>query len=632
MKEDKKKKVDIKKWCQRIYIAREKLKEKHRCDAEKAEKHYYNDENEKNELPLFWSSVQVQRSAIYAKPPQPEIRSRQNDTNNPIAKEISKLLEEAINYQIDQSDFHNDAKRSILDYLITDLGVARIDFDTQTGKVQQPDPVTGELIEVEVITKQSVTIDHWPWKRFIYDIGKDWKECDWICYEHYMTNTELKKEYGRKVPETLTGGKEGEKHDRAVVYEVWNKPNRMVYEFIEGDKEPLRVREDPLGLEHFFDCPNPMISNMRSDKYIPQSDYVQISRQLNNINDICARIDAIRTSIKDAGFYDKSLTDLAKLETAKDGKLVPVDGLRALLGNTGTANFENVIAKLPIINQAQVLQILKEDKEDAKNELYEITGLSDIIRGATKASETATAQQIKGQWASVRLQEKQSTIASWLKAIMRLFGEVISENFTAQQLTLMTGVDVTPEMQQTMRDDLLRCYAIDIETDSTIQQDESQDKQDRMEMVNTLLPLLQTILTAVQQNVMPMDMGKAILLTAVRGFKYARSLEDMVEGMGDNMAQMQQLQQQLQDMQMQMQQMDQGYQQQLMQANQAVGQLQQELGKVNERKEMREDADKQAEVAKDYADVEKKKAETAQIWQNIQQPVQVAQEQYQAGF
>ena len=144
------------------------------------------------------------------------------------------------------------------------------------------------------------------------------------------------------------------------------------------------------------------------------------------------------------------------------------------------------MAKLPLLPTAQTIEVLQQQKEKLKDQIYEITGLADIIRGNTKASETATAQQIKGQWASVRLQDKQSTIAGWLRGIMRIYAELVAEHFTAEQLELMTGVDVTqparepmpgelapPTLQQVMQSDVLRCYSIDVETDSTIQADES---------------------------------------------------------------------------------------------------------------------------------------------------------------
>lgn len=630
----------VNKWIDKIQKTEERLKKKHREYAEKAEKQYYNDCTRKIDVPIYWSTIETQRSALYNSEPSPEIRGRNNDVTNPLSKQISKVLEEAISYEIDQSDFYSDADRAILDYLLTDLGQVRIKYDVETGEQYGSDGlviVDEEGEPIPQITNQNVVIDHWPWKRFIYDIGKDWAECDWVCYLHYMSRKEVKKEYDIDVQGFQIDTKENSsKNGKATIYEVWDKTRKRVYHLMSGEKKPLKVIKDPLRLKGFFDCPKPLISNMKSDKYIPQSDYVQIEQQIKDINVLQGRINALTKSLRDVGFYDASVNELNKLQAADDGKLVPIDGLRSLLD--GSTNFENVIAKLPIINQAQVIQLLEQQKKEAKEQLYETTGSSDITRGTTKASETATAQQIKGQWQSVRLHKKQKAIARWFRGILRIQAEVIAEHFTADQLTRMTGVQVTPEMQQIMQNDLLRCYAIDIETDSTIQADESQDKADRMEMVNTFLPLLQNILPAVNQNMMPMELGKAILLTAVRGFKYTRAIEDMIEGMGDNMSQLQQLQQQLQQGQQQMQQMDMQYQQQLQQQGQQMQQMGQALQKANQDLAQVDQAENQlkaietqAEAGKDAAETKKKEAETAKIWQELNMNSQVAMNPYQVG-
>ena len=196
---------------------------------------------------------------------------------------------------------------------------------------------------------------------------------------------------------------------------------------------------------------------------------------------------------------------------------------------------------------------------------------------------------------------------------MRMFGEVVAEHFTAEQLTMMTGIEIDAQIMQTMQDDMLRCYAIDIETDSTIQADESQERTDRMEMINNVLPLLQNIIPAINQGVMPMDMGKGILLSAVRGFKYTRGLEDMIEGLGDNMQQLQQLQQQLQEQGMQAQQMQQQYEQQMGQMQQVIQDLQGQLEQFNAQEQQRENIETQAEAEKDMAEAEKKRAEAEKI-------------------
>ena len=630
------------KWLKKIKRIEKKLKDKHRDFAEKAEKEYYNEGNN-IDLPMWWSSVNAKAPTLYARPPEPEIRSRNKDVTNPAAKTISKLLEEVIRYEIDQSDFDSDAKKALKDFLITDLGVVRVRYDVDSQDI--PSDILDSGYET-VVTNQHLFIDHWPWKRFLWDIGKDWAECEWICYIHYMTKEEVKRQFKVDVSKLkFTSSTDDDKQGKVTIYEVWDKRKRKVYDLIEERDKPLRERDDPLRLKGFWDCPKPLIVNMRSDKYIPQSDFKMLHRQFTIINVIEKRIDALTRSIKYSGFHDKSFPELKTVTTLPDGKFAPIDGLMKLNNGAGVPDFSKALAFLPIEMPAQCIGILEQRKEQAKEQIFELTGVSDIQRGATKASETATAQQIKSNYGQVRLMTPQSAVNDWLRGIMRIYAELVAEKFDPDVLEKMTGVDVRQVVEpkdpndpfgkdktihDIMKSDALRCYAIDVETDSSIQTDESQDKQDRMEMVNTMLQLLQTIIPAVNQNMMPLEMGKHLLLTAIRGFKYTRALEDMIEGMGDNMQQLQQLQQQLQ-------QMDQNYQQQLMQANQYAGQLQQELGAaqkqlqdVNMREEQRKDIEVQAEAQKDAADVRKKDAETQEILFSMTQPSpsRVAMDQY----
>ena len=54
---------------------------------------------------------------------------------------------------------------------------------------------------------------------------------------------------------------------------------------------------------------------------------------------------------------------------------------------------------------AAVLNFLYQQREQSKQAIYEITGISDIVRGASHSSETATAQQIKTEWGSLRIKK-----------------------------------------------------------------------------------------------------------------------------------------------------------------------------------------------------------------------------------
>jgi hypothetical protein len=595
-------------WLKRIHKAEATLKKELYKIAEKSEKHYFNDIVDMEvEVAVYKSNIDVIKNALYSRNPVAEVRKRKV-SENPLDKDVVEVAERSINYQIDNSDFYSDIKRAILDYLLADFGVVRVRYDFKTAKKIDE---LGQ--EVESIVDQSIEPDHWPYKRFVYDIGKDWNECDWVCYKHYMSGKEVKTQFNVDINKTQleTDQSKIEKKNKTTVYEVWDKVKRKVYFLMEGRSKPLDVKDDPLLLEQFFDCTKPMISNMRSDKYIPRPDFVMIEKQINTINMLEYRINELAKNVRDVGFYESNVEQLGQLETAQDGKLVAVSGLMELMD--GKTDFSSVIAKLPIDQQIVAIQVLQDRQERAKKQLDEISGISDIVRGSTKASETATAQQIKGQWANVRLQDKQNTVNGMLRQLLRMYSEIIGEHFNPQVLSLMTGVEVTPEIKQVLSQDLSRSFAIDVETDSTIAIDEQQDKQNRTEMLSSVTSYLQAILPAVQQQLMPADIAKEILLINVRGYKHARNLEDMILSMDGSEQQLQQLSQQLQQVQQESQQMQEQANMQLQQAGQQIQILEQQLAQVNQQEEQRKDLEVKGEAMKDQAQAEKEHAQANKL-------------------
>ncbi len=613
-------KISGKKWCQKVDKCKDKLKEKHGKYAKRAEDHYYNNVSKggqrlRIEVPLLWSNTQVLRSSIFSANPIPEIR-RRNDSEDPTTKQLAEMLEKAISYQIDQSDFHSDVKRSILDYLLTDKGVLRTRYEAKTGiaKDETGMPIfDDEGNALEDIVNQTVIVDHVPWNRFYYDVGKDWAECDWICYVHYMSIKEIKSQFGVVIEKSNieTSQDDKDKANKIEVYEIWDKKTRTIIEVATCRDKPLRVTKDPLNLEGFYTCTKPMISNMRTDKYIGYPDFMMIEQQLNTVNMLATRIKKLTRTIKDVGFHESSFEELAELPNADDGELVAVTDL--LKKMDGRTDFSSIVVKMPIEQQAMVVQLLEQQKQQAKEEIYEITGLSDIIRGSTKASETATAQTIKAQYANVRLQDKISTVNSMLREVMRMFSEIISEHFDPMILQTMTGVEVTPEMVQIMKNDLSRSFSIDVETDSTIAVDEQADKQTRNEMLQSVTAYLQTVKPLQQQGLITADIASELLLVNVRGYKHAKNLEDMILAQGGSEEQLQQLQQQLQQQGQQAQQT----QQQMGQQIQALqGQLQQAQGQIqqfNQQEEQRKNIETQGEAKKDDAHANKLNAEAQKI-------------------
>jgi hypothetical protein len=84
-------------------------------------------------------------------------------------------------------------------------------------------------------------------------------------------------------------------------------------------------------------------------------------------------------------------------------------------------------------------------REDVKAQIYEVTGMSDIIRGASKASETLGAQKIKAQYASMRIQTRQKNMAIYASQVFAIQADLIKRHMDPQEIRRMAQVDFMGE-------------------------------------------------------------------------------------------------------------------------------------------------------------------------------------------
>jgi hypothetical protein len=156
--------------------------------------------------------------------------------------------------------------------------------------------------------------------------------------------------------------------------------------------------------------------------------------------------------------------------------------------------------------------------------IYELTGISDIQRGSTDPRETKGAQLLKAQFSSLRLMPRQKKVERFVRDLFRLMAEVIGEVFSPETMTRITGLNVTPEILDLLRDD--NSYQIEVETDSTILPDEAADKA----AVGEYLQAVAGFMQMQAQGGIPREIALKILLWASRRFKVSREIEDLIEG------------------------------------------------------------------------------------------------------
>jgi hypothetical protein len=239
--------------------------------------------------------------------------------------------------------------------------------------------------------------------------------------------------------------------------------------------------------------------------------------------------------------YDASQPALQRLLTEGDNNtLIPVDKWMAFSEKGG---LKGSIDLLPIETLASALINCYQAQANIKGQIYEITGISDILRGAGAASESATAQQLKGQYAGLRLRAMQESVALFASELLRLKAQIICTKFQPETILQLAAAaqmspadqQMIPQALQLMQDSPLRSFRIQVAADSLVQLDENQNKQDRMEFLNAFSTFLREAVPAGQASPEMVPLLMDMMKFGIGGFKQAQSMEGSIDAALDKL-------------------------------------------------------------------------------------------------
>jgi hypothetical protein len=392
------------------------------------------------------------------------------------------------------------------------------------------------------------------WKDFLHSYGRCWDEVWWIAFGSYLTKADLEEQFGKKVAddvpliseiitddsdETKSYLKGYDRKDCARVWEFWNKNTRKVYKVAEGyDKFLEDPIEDPLELERFFPCAEPIYMIKTTASLEPVPEYKMYESQAAEVNTLTARINNLTTAMRVVGAYDAQLSqEIGRLVRGSENQLVPIENFTAFQ-QVGGAN--GAIEWLPIVQISEVLGRLVEQRQLNLQTIYEITGIVDIIRGVAVPRETKAAAEARASYATGRLGEKQRKVEKFAQQTLSLMAEVIAEHFDEKTLFMITGVQPDDPRKvagmqaavKVLRDDLIRGFKIEVETDSTIAPDSEREKAELMEFLNGISGFIQAAAGGMQAGMMTPEIAKEIVLFAARRFRTGRQLEETLSQMG----------------------------------------------------------------------------------------------------
>src|SRR4249920_3501698 len=104
---------------------------------------------------------------------------------------------------------------------------------------------------------------------------------------------------------------------------------------------------------------------------------------------------------------------------------------------------------MPMAEVAGTIQTCIAIRKEIIQDIYQIMGLSDIMRGASDARETLGAQQLKTQYGSSRIRDKQYEMVRVARDLVSIVCEIMCEKFDPVTLIGMSQTQLpTQEMQQ----------------------------------------------------------------------------------------------------------------------------------------------------------------------------------------
>lgn len=537
---------DFKKWQQRVDKIIKRYRDEQRDSGSASSK-----------FNILWSNVQTLRPATFSRLPRPDVSRRFRD-QDPVGRVAALIVERALDYDIQHySDYRSTMNSTVLDRFLGGRGTAWARYEPKIAEVKPPEPqpgiqVTEDVESSEDLEYECAPTDYVHWKDFGHNVARTWEEVSTVWRIVYMGRDACIERFGKEVgskipldarPETQQKDSPETSETRAKIFEFWTKNGNKAIWVSKSLGKILDERDDPLGLEEFFPCPKPLYATLTNESLVPIPDFTLYQDQAIALDTLCDRINGLIQALQVKGVYNAEFPALGRLFTeGSNTDLIPVKNFQAFAEKQGLKGAIDMVDLVPIYG---ALEAAYKAFQQVLKQIYDITGLADIVRGQSDADETATAQQIKGQYASLRLNNMKHDVAQFATEILQLKAQIMLGKFDPQTLLQIASVDqlsqqdqaLIPQAMQLLQNKPMQGFRIDIEADSMVQLDEQEEKKQRTEFVKMVGTYFKEMQPVVQGAPQLAGLALELLKFACTAFKVGKTIEGQIDETAEQMKQ-----------------------------------------------------------------------------------------------
>lgn len=434
-------------------------------------------------------------------------------------------------------------------------------------------------VEVERKIDEKAILDIVQYNDYFCSDARTEAEIEWRARRAYLSRERANEMFGAEVADTLQytsypdvikksiRRKDDKYEGKAEVFEIWCEETDKVYWLSKDAENPIiEAGPPPIKYEKFYPC-SVITQSDDPDSVIPVSDYAHVRDQVLEVERLTTRIHAVTQAIRTNSVYDSTLGDQIEQLLSGDLKLIPVTNWPSYKQRGGLANGVEGFNIAPYI---EALQVLQTARQTALGQLYETLKVSDLLRGTSEQYKSATANRLENAWSSMGLIVRQNMFAKFVSDAVSNLSAIIAEQFDEETILDIGNVaevvgplvkepapapepmpqeegmppqEMQPPVPMPMpspeeqvqqmaqaiiailRDNKERSYRIQVNTDSMVAVNESQQQQEGMQLIQTTGAFFDQMRGLVEQYPPLMQFSMSLFQNMIKRFKGGKELD-----------------------------------------------------------------------------------------------------------
>ena len=484
---------------------------------------------------------------MYGNLPKVDVSRAFNDQADDVARVAAMAMQRLLENDIAENglEYNTVLRSTLLDRLLPGLGCARIRYTFDEGvnpETQQPEA-----------TNERAPADYFYWGDVLWGWCRSFSDMPWLAYRSYLTEDEATERWGEGVAKDLTYEKQlptntedskaqddpdqASAWQKTEVWEVWDKSKReVVYISIKGGHDKvLETKPDPLGLTQFYPSPPFLLANPTTSLYMPTPDFNMAQDLYNEIDVLQSRIATLTSAVKVIGVYDSAADGVQRMfSEGTDNTLIPVENW-AIFGEKG--GITGAVQWLPLQDVVNALQTLTQIRDETIALLYQITGMSDIMRGSSDQYKGVGQVQTEAKMGSVRIQALEDEFGQFASDLMQLKAEVIARHFSPKSIVSQANLTsimeqdqqyIMPAVQLIKQPETAKLRA-KIRPESVGMVDYASMQQERTEYINAIAVFFQSTGPIIADDPSTKPFMLQLLQWGLAGFKGAGEIEGVID-------------------------------------------------------------------------------------------------------